>query len=111
MATKNNTSSVAATTSIMVEQAKIIAAKSNIISYSKKLEQDIDYINKVVDSLVDCWESSTATYYRDSVKAKIKDIKKEQDTLNNNLNTFFNSVMQKFESAEKIVIKNADLFK
>ena len=111
MATNNNTSSVSAATSVMVEQVKIAAAKSNIVAYSKKLEQDIDSIDKVVDSLVDCWESTTATYYRDSVRAKIKDIKNEQTTLYNNLNKYFASILQKFEAAEKAVTKNADLFK
>lgn len=111
MATNKNTSSVSTATSVMVEQVKIAAAKGNIVAYSKKLEQDIDSIDKVVDSLVDCWESTTATYYRDSVRAKIKDIKKEQSTLYNNLNKYFASILQKFEAAEKAVTKNADLFK
>ena len=111
MATNNKTSSVSSATSVMVEQVKIAAAKANIVAYSKKLEQDIDTINKAVNSLADCWDSATATYYRDSVGSKIKDIKNEQTTLYNNLNKYFASILQQFEAAEKAVTKNADLFK
>lgn len=115
MATNNNSSAAlgagAVTASVMVEQGKIIAAKANIVAYSKVLEQDIDSIGKAVDSLADCWQSSTATYYRDSVKAKINDIKKEQTTLYNNLTKYFASIVQKYEAAEKAVTSNADLFK
>lgn len=114
MAENNNSASAsiaASAAEVGMDALKVGTVRSTIVSYSKQLEQDIDSIDKAFDLLEDYWQSSTATYYKKTVKAKINEIRKEQATLTGNLTKFFGSVMQKYEAAETNLNKNADLFK
>jgi len=110
MATKKE-KGIADTVTVIFDDLAIAAAKASIISYSKKLEGNIDLIGKEISKFKDNWDSVTANYYQTTVSKKVAEIQSEQNILYANLNKYLSSVVKQFEMAEKSMVKNADLFK
>ena len=96
---------------VKVSETKIIAAKENIIKYSKKLESDIEKIKKSVEGIENSWQSNASKSYMDTVSKNIEQIENSQRILSGNLSEFFGEVMEQYQAVENIVKKNADMFK
>ncbi|MBQ3864808.1 MAG: hypothetical protein II781_03105 [Clostridia bacterium] len=96
---------------VQINQARIQAVRAQIDGYTKQLGVQLKSIQNDVNSIKSDWETSAADQFIQEAGKRIKDVQVENDTIEKNVKTFLEEILEKFAETEAQLIKNADLFK